>query len=66
MSDWNGDGKNDWHDDYVYNEILNTPKSDKSSVNSTNGTNNARTTIIVLIVIAVLWELINVIAHALY
>ena len=66
MPDWNGDGKHDWHDDYVYNEILNTKKLDKSSVNSTNSTNNARTTIVVLIVIAVLWELINAIAHALY
>ena len=66
MPDWNGDGKRDWHDDYVYNEILNTQKSGKASVNSTNSTNNARTTIIVLIVIAVLWELINAIASALY
>ena len=22
MPDWNGDGKNDWHDDYVFNEII--------------------------------------------
>ena len=22
MPDWDGNGKNDWHDDYVFNEII--------------------------------------------
>lgn len=29
MPDWDGNGKNDWHDDYVFNEIINK-KSDSS------------------------------------
>lgn len=66
MPDWNGDGKHDWHDDYVYNEILNTKKSAASSNSGRSSTSNARTTIVVLIVIVVLWELINAIASALY
>ena len=27
MPDWNGDGKDDYHDDYVYHEIFNTRKT---------------------------------------
>lgn len=33
MPDWDGNGKNDWHDDYVFNEIINK-KSGSSSNNS--------------------------------
>ena len=66
MPDWNGDGKRDWHDDYVYNEILNTKKPAASSNSGMNRISNGRTTVVVLIVIAVLWELINAIAGALY
>lgn len=66
MPDWDGDGKHDWHDDYVYNEILNTKKPAASSNSGINSASNARTTIVVLIVIVVLWELINAIASALY
>lgn len=33
MPDWDGNGKNDWHDDYVFNEIINK-KSGSSNNNS--------------------------------
>ena len=32
MPDWDGNGKNDWHDDFVFNEIINR-KSDSSDNN---------------------------------
>ena len=66
MPDWNGDGKRDWHDDFVYNEILNTKKSDGSSRGSANSKSSAGTTIIIVIVIVILWEIINAIASVLY
>lgn len=31
MPDWNSDGKNDYHDDYAYNQILKHQKRDVPS-----------------------------------
>ena len=30
MPDWNGDGKQDWHDEYVINEVIGNKEADKS------------------------------------
>ena len=61
MPDWNGDGKNDWHDDYVFNEIINKP-SKKSENHTKSGSSNPGCAIAMAVAIAVIWELINVMA----
>lgn len=50
MPDWNKDGKNDFHDDYVFNEILNGKKSNvQSSGNGSGCTTEVGCTTIVLL-----------------
>ena len=65
MPDWNGDGKNDWHDDYVFHEIINKP-SKKSSNHSNHASSNSGCSICVVIAIVVIWELINLLASLKY
>lgn len=56
MPDWNKDGKNDFHDDYVFNEILNGKKSNNQSSSNGSGcsTEAGCTTIIVLFALMLL------------
>ena len=51
MTDWNGDGKRGWHDDYVYNEILNSKKLGTTSLYNGKDSNSTGPTIIILIAI---------------
>lgn len=64
MSDWDGDGKQTYKDDYVYHEILNGGKGSGSSKHNSNS--GAGKAIVIAIIIAVAWELFNAIASAIY
>ena len=61
MPDWNGDGKKDWHDDYVFNETINKP-SKKTANQTKHIRSNSGCSIGVAIAIVVIWELINLLA----
>ena len=63
MPDWNGDGKNDWHDDYVFNEIINKPakKPENKTKSSDSGVGCS-----IAAAIAVIWELFNLVASMMY
>lgn len=61
MFDWNGDGKKDWHDDYVYNEIINTKKPEKKSNNQYGSSGSNCGCIVFVIAIVVAWELLKLI-----
>ena len=61
MFDWNSDGKEDWHDDYVYNEVLNPKKPEKESNNQHSSSGSNYGCIVFIIVIAVAWELLKLI-----
>lgn len=65
MPDWNGDGKKDWHDDYIFNETINKP-SKKTANQTKHIRSNSGCSIGVAIAIVVIWELINLLASLKY
>ncbi|MBR6571178.1 MAG: hypothetical protein IKK75_12070 [Clostridia bacterium] len=60
MPDWNGDGKDNYHDDYVYHEVFGTKKTAPAPGKFSGGW--------IWKVIAALaaWELLNLIADLMY
>ena len=64
MPDWNGDGKRDWHDDYVINEVI-PDKNDKSTGNYPHSWNTG-CTFAILIGAAILWGIVNLLAGLRY
>lgn len=61
MTDWNGDGKHDFHDDYVLNEIIKKPPDETHRSRKRSSSGPGRTVIIVMAVV-VIWQLINLLA----
>lgn len=37
MFDWNGDGKNDWHDDALFHTVINKSDSEENKHSFTSG-----------------------------
>ncbi len=64
MPDWNNDGKQDWHDDYVINEII----PDKKNNNSTGGHHSSGSgcALPAIIIFAILWGIVNLLADLRY
>ena len=63
MPDWNGDGKNDWHDDYEYHAFI---KNDSSNQSRYSGGKSMKSTAIIMLIIVVAWELLKCIADMKY
>ena len=61
MPDWNGDGKQDWHDDYTINEII-PKKKDKKSAGNAHVPHNAGCSVAVFIGMIILWGMVNLLA----
>lgn len=60
MPDWDGDGKQDWHDDYVYHEVFRTKKAVPQPRRSEwEGHWRA---LVIGVGIALIWGLLNLIA----
>lgn len=66
MPDWDGNGKQDWHDDYVFHEVFNTQKQSNSNNQHTSGSSGMGRTIAIILAVVFFWELLNAIASALY
>lgn len=65
MPDWNGDGKQDWHDDYVINEIIPNKKNNNKSTGSHHST-GIGCALPAIIIFAVLWGIVNLLADFRY
>lgn len=57
MPDWNGDGKDDFHDDYTYHEVFNTRRQPPAQGKSSGGWAWK------LLIAVIVWELLNLLAE---
>ena len=64
MPDWNNDGKQDWHDDYVINEIIPDKKNNKST--GSHQSSGVGCTLPAIIIFAILWGIVNLLASLRY
>ena len=52
MFDWNNDGKNNWHDDYVYHELIpNKENNHKQTPLTSNGCGCLFPVILILLIL---------------
>ena len=65
MTDWDGDGKHTWKDDYIYLEELKSQKKVPVNCQRTNASGNGKIMVVCLILF-LCWELLNIIAASIY
>lgn len=57
MTDWDGDGKQDWHDDYVINEVI--PDKESGGGGGQGSGDGCGTFLTVLIFLAIFLKIIG-------